>query len=72
MSESEPIIRNIPEHIVVPEEIQSLVTPAPEQEISSRFGQTYIIPESEFKGNPSRIAGHPSNPWSGRLPDQDS
>lgn len=72
MSESEPIIRNVPEHIAVPEEVQSLVTPAAEQDVPARFGQVYTIPESEFKGDPSRVLGHPSNPWSGHRPEQDS
>jgi hypothetical protein len=35
------------------------VTPVP-----ARFGEVISIPEGEFRGDPRRVIGHPSNPMS--------
>jgi len=35
------------------------------QEQPAQVGQVISIPEDEFKGDPRRVLGHPSNPTSG-------
>lgn len=70
MSELEPVI-NRPEYITVPTEIQLPVEPQSEQKVHEYYGQVRAIPEGEFKGDPSRVLGHPSNPWSGHIHKQD-